>query len=373
MFLTLKPSAHHLQIKYCRKVKRIRSSLFVRDKAKGQTGFSTQFYAVFRKNHSDREQTVVDVKQGIYWEQLFRLLFLNNTFTFTHKTPIWLFLVRSSTKITDEPMRMAHLNRHLSPVRLNRFKKQKNSLAKLSCYFLKHWSATHLSVCMKRQNTILLENVYKMTTYSSQMQIWKVCINTGGPTKEHPNTETWKVKKNDRSCVSFVSGCCNHPFSVIFHLNRSGLIIDVSRRSGGWCKRRQCLSMWDNLEQQSYRKERRACGQKRCGTGDCEIKSEEFSRLAPGSSLNRSRQLKLVKGRNEFVMSSLIIGQLHVSRPDHHNHIHSSFLGGFRFCGDRRTGEHTILKQILFRCEVNFLVSLLQRAIYEYADLLPFV
>lgn len=103
------------------------------------------------------------------------------------------------------------------------------------------------------------------------------------------------------------------------------------------------LSMRDNLGQQNYIKERRACGQKRCGTGHCEIKSEEFSRLTPGSALNRSRQLKLVKGCNEFVMSSLIIGQLHVSRPDHHNHIHSSFLGCFRFCSDRRTGEHTIL------------------------------
>lgn len=113
------------------------------------------------------------------------------------------------------------------------------------------------------------------------------------------------------------------------------------------------LSMRDNLGQQNYIKERRACGQKRCGTGHCEIKSEEFSRLTPGSTLNRSRQLKLVKGCNEFVMSSLVIGQLHVSRPDHHNHIHSSFLGCFRFCSDRRTGEHTILNLILFYCEVN--------------------
>lgn len=37
MFLTVKTLAHHLQIKYCGKIERIRSSLFIRDKAKGQT------------------------------------------------------------------------------------------------------------------------------------------------------------------------------------------------------------------------------------------------------------------------------------------------------------------------------------------------
>lgn len=36
MFLTVKTLAHHLQIKYCGKIERIRS-LFIRDKAKGQT------------------------------------------------------------------------------------------------------------------------------------------------------------------------------------------------------------------------------------------------------------------------------------------------------------------------------------------------
>ena len=66
---------------------------------------------------------------------------------------------------------------------------------------------------MERQNSVLLENVYKMTIYSSQMQIWKVHINTGGY-KEHPNTETERVRKKTMCLV--VPRCCNDPLRVIF-------------------------------------------------------------------------------------------------------------------------------------------------------------
>lgn len=141
---------------------------------------------------------------------------------------------------------------------------------------------------MERQNSILLENVYKMTTYSSQMQIWKVGNNTGGAMKEHPNTETWRVKKNDRSCVSFVPSCCNHPFSDFpfeslwsDHRRRMQKIWTDERQQPIWWPMQKetlpGLSMWDNLGQQSYKKERRACGQKRSGTGHREIRQRSSS------------------------------------------------------------------------------------------------
>lgn len=47
MFLTVKTLAHHPQVKYWGIILRIQSSLFIRDKAKGQPGLSAELYAVF--------------------------------------------------------------------------------------------------------------------------------------------------------------------------------------------------------------------------------------------------------------------------------------------------------------------------------------
>jgi len=50
--------------------------------------------------------------------------------------------------------------------------------------------------------------------------------------------------------------------------------------------------------------------------------------------LSTSRQLEFAKGSNEVIMGALLIRQLHVSRPDHHQHVHSSFFCRFGLCNN---------------------------------------
>lgn len=67
MFLTVKTLAHHLQVKYCGIVQRIRGGLFIKDKAKGQTGLSAEFYAVFRLGKYIQTQN----RQSWMWNKAF--------------------------------------------------------------------------------------------------------------------------------------------------------------------------------------------------------------------------------------------------------------------------------------------------------------
>lgn len=190
------------------------------------------------------------------------------------------------------------------------------------------------------------------------MWIWEVHINTVVATKGHPNTENWEVKKNDGSSASAVPKAVqgHFPFESLWSVNmrRVQKIWTDELQQPIWLLQEEHLLVCqcrENLGRESYIKERRGRGQKRNGTGHCEIKLKSPPSLA--AALNRSRQFKLVKGRNEFVMSSLIVGQLHVSRPDHHHHVHSSFLGCFCFCSDKRRGENKNPKIDPFPCEVK--------------------
>lgn len=60
-------------------------------------------------------------------------------------------------------------------------------------------------------------------------------------------------------------------------------------------------------------------------------------RLPPRSVLSTSLQFKLAKGCNEVIVGPLVICQLHVSRPDHHRHVHPGVFSCFSLCKDKST------------------------------------
>lgn len=77
------------------------------------------------------------------------------------------------------------------------------------------------------------------------------------------------------------------------------------------------------------------------GGGEGGVKEKLTMRSETLSVLSSSRQFKLAKGRNEVIVGPLLVCQLHVPGPDHHNHVHPGFFSCFRLCEDKSTSEWT--------------------------------
>ncbi len=71
-------------------------------------------------------------------------------------------------------------------------------------------------------------------------------------------------------------------------------------------------------------------------------------RLPPRSVLSASRHFKLAKGCDEVIVGPLVICQLHVSRPDHHHHVHPSFFSCFSLCNEKYEYRDSI--KIIWAC-----------------------
>lgn len=70
-------------------------------------------------------------------------------------------------------------------------------------------------------------------------------------------------------------------------------------------------------------------------------------RLPSRSVLNTSHQFKLAEGCNEVIVGSLVIRQLHVSRPDHHHRVRPGFLSCFSLCSDKSMSEYVNIQNVI--------------------------
>lgn len=143
---------------------------------------------------------------------------------------------------------------------------------------------------MRRERTMYNGKCLQNDILHSQMWIWEVHINTGLATKGHPNTENWEVKKNDGSSASAVPKVIqgHFPFESLWTVNMTCVweIWTDELQQPIWRMLQEehllVCQCRENLGQESYIKERRGRGQKRNGTGHCEIKLEESSQSRCG-------------------------------------------------------------------------------------------